>query len=426
MCNAVFKASKMKIKRTVLLLLIFLVPLVIIFSQCFNPDKKQDPRGKSYAGSISCKKCHQSVYNSYLRTAHYQASALSSAHNIHGSFAKNHNVFRFNDSLKVVMEKHKDGFYQVGYKNNKAFEAHRFDITFGGVKGESYLYWKDNRVYQLPMSYFNALNSWTNSPGYDSSNVDFSRTIGRRCFECHSSYIAELPQQTQSLNHIKELDKKTMILSIDCERCHGPSANHVNYQTKFPEEKNARYIKTYNALSRQQRLDMCAVCHSGNQASMLISTFAFKPGDTLAKFKEPEFYQANTNLTKLDVHGNQTQLLATSPCFIKSNMDCANCHNTHVNERANLVLYSQKCINCHKNSTHSFSKNQPALNALLQKNCIDCHMPAKPSNAIAVQIAGKKTAVPYLVRTHHITIYPAESKKILAYLKSAGKNSISN
>ncbi|RYE29454.1 MAG: hypothetical protein EOP42_14360 [Sphingobacteriaceae bacterium] len=365
-------------KRTILLLLVFLVPLVIIFSQCYNRNQQQeDPRGNLYAGSASCKKCHQDINSSYLHTAHYQASGLSSGHNIHGSFAKDSNIFRFNNLMKVVMEKRKDGFYQVGYQNNQELEAHRFDITFGGVKGESYLYWKGNQVYQLPMSYFNALHSWTNSPGYDSSSIDFKRVIGRRCFECHSSYIKELPQQTQSLQRIESLDKKSMVLSIDCERCHGPSANHVNYHTEFPDEKNARYIKSYNSLSRQQRLDMCAVCHSGNKGTYSKTTFDFKPGDKLADFKEAEFYHEDTNPSNLDVHGNQTQLLATSACFMKSKMDCATCHNTHVNERANLVMYSQKCIDCHKNSIHSFTKNAPGLDAMIKQNCIDCHMPGK-------------------------------------------------
>jgi hypothetical protein len=416
----------MKQKRILLLSAVFLIPLVFIFSQCFNSNKQVDARGKMYAGSASCIKCHKDIYSSYLHTAHFQTSQLSSSKNIHGSFAEGLNVFQFNNEMKVLMEKRKDGFYQVGYRNNEPVEAHRFDITFGAVKGETYLYWKGNQVYQLPMSYFNALHSWTNSPGYDSTYIDFGRVIGRRCFECHSSYIGELPQQTQSLKRVEELDKKTMILSIDCERCHGPSANHVNYHTDYPEEKNAHYIKTYNALSRQQRIDMCAVCHSGNKGTYLTTTFAFKPGDTLAKFKEAEFYHENTNPANLDVHGNQTQLLATSPCFMKSKMDCATCHNTHVNERANLVMYSQKCINCHKNSIHSFTKNAPGLNALIKQNCIDCHMPAKPSDAIAVQTSGKGSAVPYLVRTHHITIYPQESEKIMAFLKSKGKFSSQN
>ena len=415
----------MKGKRTILLVAVFLVPLVLIFSQCFNQEQQEDPRGQVYAGSASCKTCHRDIYDTYLQTAHLQTSRPASIHSIHGSFASNHNTFLFKNGLQVKMEKHGRELYQVAYQNNKVLDKQRFDITFGGVKAETYLYRKGNQFFQLPMSYFNALNSWTNSPGYSSNHVEFNRAIVKRCFECHSSYIEELPQQTQSLTNRKtEFDERTLIYGIDCERCHGPAANHVNFHTEFPEVKEARYVVKYDSISRKQKLNMCAVCHSGNKTDFLTSAFAFTPGKNLEDFKEPDFLPPDPHAAQLDVHGNQNQLLATSQCFIKSNMDCATCHNTHVNERANLVLYSQRCINCHKNSIHSFTKNALGLNAVIKQNCIDCHMPSKPSNVIVVQTSGKGTVIPYLVRTHHIAIYPTESKKILAFLKNNSKPNI--
>lgn len=97
----------MKGKRTVLLLLIFLVPLIIIFSQCFNRNEQQEgPRGNVYAGSASCLKCHQDIYSSYLKTAHFNTSRPASVQSIHGSFAANHNNFLFKNGLQVKMEKH--------------------------------------------------------------------------------------------------------------------------------------------------------------------------------------------------------------------------------------------------------------------------------------------------------------------------------
>jgi len=410
-------------KRTVLLVLIFLVPLVFIFSECFNQENHEDARGEMYAGSASCVKCHQDIYNTYLQTAHKNTSRPASIHSIHGSFASNENSFLFDNGLQVKMEKHGRELYQVACQNNKVLEKHRFDITFGGVKAETYLYWKGNQPFQLPISYFSALHSWTNSPGYAVNYINFNRPIVRRCFECHSSYIKELPQQTQSLTERNAgFDQHTLIYGIDCERCHGPAANHVNFHNEFPEVKKARYMVKYDSLTRTQKLNMCAVCHSGNKSNFLISAFTFTPEKKLEDFKEPEFMHSNPNAPQLDVHGNQNQLLASSKCFIKSNMDCATCHNTHVNERANLVLYSQRCINCHKNSIHGFTKDAPSLNAVLQKNCIDCHMPSKPSNVIVVQTSGKGTAIPYLVRTHHIAVYPDESKKILAFLNNNKPN----
>ena len=46
-------------------------------------------------------------------------------------------------------------------------------------------------------------------------------------------------------------------------------------------------------------------------------------------------------------------------------------------------------------------------------------MPKKPSNVISIAGAGGKKEVPYLVRTHHIAVYPEESKKILAFVNSS-------
>jgi hypothetical protein len=414
----------MKKKRNLFLIVIFIVPLVFIFSQCLTISKdKKDPRGDIFAGSSTCIKCHKDVYDNYLHTSHFSTTRLADIHSIGGSFKPHDNTFYFNKDLKVVMEQHADGLYQVTYLKGKQINTARFDITFGEVKAESYLYWNGNSIYQLPMSYFKSLKGWTNSPGFDSTYANYSRMIGRRCFECHSSYIKDLPAENQALGALKheEFDKNSLILGIDCERCHGPAANHVNYQTTFPEEKKARYIATYASLSRAQKINMCAVCHSGNKNHILKTTFVFKPGDDLADFVEAPPYEKHVDSANLDVHANQSQLLASSKCFVNSNMDCATCHDVHKNERGNLALFSQKCMNCHTTAKHNFCPMAPKLGAAIKNNCIDCHMPARSSNIITVETEGKGRSVPYFVRTHHIAIYNDASQKIIDYINKSNK-----
>src|SRR5258708_7368487 len=108
--------------------IVFLVPLIFILSQCFNKNKPVDPRGSIYAGSASCLKCHKNVYQNYLHAAHYLTSRLASAATIHGSFNPDSNTIFFNDSLKVAIEKRRDGLYQASYVHRKLIEKHRFDI----------------------------------------------------------------------------------------------------------------------------------------------------------------------------------------------------------------------------------------------------------------------------------------------------------
>jgi len=171
-------------------------------------------------------------------------------------------------------------------------------------------------------------------------------------------------------------------------------------------------------------MDMCATCHSGNAGHMLKSIFAFKPGNKLADFKEITFSHQVVDSAKLDVHGNQAQLLSSSKCFMYSKMDCATCHNVHKSEKQlNLAMYSQKCMSCHSTTTHNEYKLTPQLGGMIKNNCIDCHMPARSSHVIAVQTSRGGRAVPYLVRTHHIAVYTDASQKVLAYLKKSYKQS---
>jgi hypothetical protein len=397
----------MKGYRGVLLAILFLLPLIAFLSQCKLFDAPpQDPRGQLYAGSSACINCHKKTYNDYLHTSHFSATQAADENTVTGPFNNGANTFSFSKDVKVVMEKRGRDLYQAAYLKGKLAEAHRFDITIGGVKAQTYLYWKGNTLYQLPISYFKALHSWTNSPGYDSTFADFSRPVTVGCLECHSSYIkAAKPLGADSLKNA-EFDKKTFLTGIDCERCHGPAGDHVYYQASHPEEKQARYIITYASLTREQKINMCAVCHSGSKGVMLRSTFGFKPNDNLHDYKLEDVFQT-TNVESLDVHGDQSRLLASSKCFMMTKMDCATCHDLHKSNENALTSYSLKCMSCHTKVNHSFTKASAQLNAALKTNCIDCHMPSKPSALISVG-------------THYIAVYNDESEKIFSALKQAG------
>jgi len=255
-----------------------------------------------------------------LHTAHFSTSQHADEHSVNGSFYAGSNTFSFNSNVKVVMEKHNDGMYQVAYENGKIVNQQRFDISIGGVKTETYLYWKGNRLFQLPISYFKALYEWTNSPGYNSTSADYSRLITVGCLECHASFVQAKDQSADPHTNV-DFDKNTLIMGVDCERCHGPAGDHVYYQTTHPEDKTARHIITYAALTRAEKINMCTVCHSGSSGTTLRSTFEFKPNDNINDYKIEDMF-LTIDPSKLDVHANQRRLLMASKCFINSNMDC--------------------------------------------------------------------------------------------------------
>ncbi len=404
-------------KKLIAISVILTLLLAIVYF-IFNTDKVVDPRGSAYAGSASCAKCHSKLYNSYLHTAHYIATTPPGTNTIHGNFAKSLNVINLNAAEKIVMEKRGGQMFQTYYLNGKAIESHPFGVVLGGIKGESYLYWKGNELYQLPVSYYTKLDKWLMSPQY-MPGVNFGRVITSRCLECHASYIGDQPAEEQKFTIAEQFIKNTLVYSIDCERCHGPAAQHVEFQTENPGVKTAKFITSFRSLPRARRIDVCAACHSGNQSEMLRPTFRFEPGDTLARFKLPAF-EHTIDTAHLDVHGNQLQLLASSKCFINSQMDCTSCHDTHQNQRGNMALFTQKCLNCHSAINHNYCKMANSLNAqLIKSNCIQCHMPALPSKAIMAPTIDKVSSAEILVHTHRIAIYPQEVKKILAMVKGS-------
>ncbi|MNQ79241.1 hypothetical protein D3C85_941780 [compost metagenome] len=153
-------------------------------------------------------------------------------------------------------------------------------------------------------------------------------------------------------------------------------------------------------------MDACGVFHSGNALVSQKSVFGFQPGDNLDDYYAQDF--AGFGGADPDVHGNQTEMLKGSNCYRKSeSMTCQSCHNTHENIKGNLSIYSQRCISCHQSTKHS---NTTLAKGSLSTNCIDCHMPKTPSKLITFQQAGKDGLSAYMLRSHHIGIYPVNSK----------------
>lgn len=400
-------------KRKICILVLFSLS-IIIFNKCLNEQKQgNDFRGPDYAGSAKCITCHKQIYESYIKTAHNLSSRPAAKNTIKGSFATDSSTFYYRPELKVVMEQDDSGFYQVAYLNNVKRKTARFDIVTGsGRKGQSYLYWRDDNVYQLPVSYYIPEKSWVNSPNFPPHNVQFTRNIPIGCFECHSSYIKRTATKPIGDYLVDYFDKQKIIYGIDCERCHGPAAAHVDFHENNPLEKKARHIENIAGLARQEKLDMCAVCHSGARQT-ITSTFDFKPGAKLSAFLYPDTSSLNTS--EIDVHGKQYQLLTASKCFLKSStLTCTSCHNTHIEERNNMKTFSSRCINCHVTTNHSVVKMPDSLRAGIINNCIDCHMPARPSALITMQAQNQNRPIPALVRTHYIAIYPDETKKFIS------------
>ena len=394
-------------KRTVLALL-FLSGLTFYHQSCVRGVDYYEPNilathfnGEQFVGSKTCLECHLDVYKSHLQSAHFNTSAEANSTNIKGSFDPGSNRL---DLREVAFEMKKEGkaFYQsIELKNSEeVIPPKQFDIIIGsGIKGQSYLTWEGEKLFQLQTSYNPASDSWINSPGFP--QINFERPIRDGCLKCHVTFATNLDFS----GHGNKYNKAQMVYGVDCERCHRPSAKHVIFHRHNPDIKTARFMLKLDTLSRQKRLDICAQCHSGTRAGIIKgNSFSYLAGENLNEYSR-NFYTGQQN-DELDVHSNQYGLLTSSQCFKQSaELDCTTCHDPHKNQRGNILYFNQKCIDCHSGESTTCTTEAFAIKAM-GNNCTGCHMPVSPSRSMSLQLSGDSSETPVYIRSHHIGIYP--------------------
>ncbi len=346
-----------------------------------------------FLGTRACGECHQERHDSFIHAAHFNTSRPASVDTIGGSFRQGKNIMpTHNPEVYFEMIGQGDQCFQ-----RVSFYDWKFDIPFhivtgSGKLGQTYLYWNYDRLYQMNVSYLPVKDTWANSPGYVDSDAAYARQIGRRCLECHTTFI-------QPGKRINQFVPDTIIYGISCERCHGPGKQHVDYYHAHPQtidgdSGEAKFITTPSDLSRQQQIDVCGQCHSAVTPAKQ-GHFKFRPGDRLE-----DFYETPNSEAAGSVHtSNQVARMSASECFINSQMTCNDCHDPHQQEHGKLELFSQRCMKCHQADACGMHGQ---LGDTLKANCIDCHMPSGESNKLWMKTQSE-TVFPFL-RDHHIRV----------------------
>ena len=357
--------------------------------------------GKHFAGSQSCMECHADIFASHSRTSHYSSSAPADTASIKGSFKVGNNFYYLNDSTKIELVIEESSIYELvlNEASNTEMAKLKIDVVIGsGTKGQSYLTWKGNELYQVQASYFKPTDSWTNSPGMDTERIGQLRDVNSKCMECHTTFA----KSTALYGMGHEYDRSKIIFGIDCERCHGPSLQHVMAHRAEPFADSAKSMVLYDTLTREDRMDMCALCHSGVRSNIQ-PAFSFLVGNRLKEYSLPD---KSVPIENVDVHGNQDALLRASKCFKQTKaMDCTTCHNPHTNRRGDSSYFNSKCIECHQTNEIQCEEDKIAVKRV-NNNCIACHMPLTSSNSMFIGQKGDSIKTAVKVRTHHIKTYP--------------------
>jgi hypothetical protein len=363
-----------------------------------RPQRWPDPVNATNAvGDATCISCHRDKA-SFEATAHRLTTRYPTRETIAGSFRSGENVLRTqNPALHFRMDADSTGFYQtavVGTAPDTTSRTERIAYVAGsGRKGQSFLYWENDRLFQLPVSYWTSLHKWINSPGpaYIEGRANFERAVAPRCFECHATWIDWVPD----LAVVNRYRPGSAILGITCERCHAAGQEHVMHERSALRIVRGAAIVNPARLTRERQMEACAQCHGG-LGEPRVPSFQYVAGKRLGDYL---YLPPQASVATVDVHGNQVALLERSRCYSSSQMTCLTCHDVHRQQR-NLVELSGRCLTCHQEqSCGLFATRGHALAG----RCVDCHMPLQKSNLIVSSLEGKKEQVQ--VRTHWIRVY---------------------
>lgn len=368
-----------------------------------------------YAGDRSCQPCHAALSLSYLHTAHHLTSQLPGPASVLGPTGEESNLLKIADPAPAIgdpgvsykMEKQGSGYFVTaltGFEGQMQQRREQIGIVIGGgVRGQSYLYWKGDQLFELPISYWTEGHRWINSPGYRNGPPNFDRPAFPRCLECHVGYLQALSAEPTSNRY----DPRTLTPGISCEVCHGPGAEHVAaHLGGDPQAVRRSGEKILNPahLPRDRQVDLCSLCHNGAAQRQLAPAFSYVPGTPLNRYLAES--DAAEDLHP-DVHANQVGLLKRSRCYLSSpDMTCSTCHEVHSPERT-PASYSPRCLTCHRVESCGMAKH---MGPSIARDCVDCHMPVQQTDAIVSQTGDK--VIRTTMRTHWIKVYPASAGAI--------------
>jgi Flp pilus assembly protein TadD len=197
-------------------------------------------------------------------------------------------------------------------------------------------------------------------------------TFNTSCFSCHVSQLSKNYDLKSDSYHTAWAEP-----GINCETCHGPSAEHARLFRELPTNQPApadlKLIVT-KKLSIEQRNAMCAPCH----AKMSPVTMNFAPGERyfdhfdLVAFENADFYPDGRDLGENYTY-TQWRL---NPCAKSGKLDCLHCHTSSGRYRfKDAARANDACLPCHEERV----KNAPAHThheaGTPGNQCISCHMP---------------------------------------------------
>jgi photosynthetic reaction center cytochrome c subunit len=296
--------------------------------------------------------CHRAEVEGYATSA--------MAHSLREAGQEPEGIVNANGS-KITMYSSPSGYFQRWENAGDKTEYHVDYVIGSGNHASGYLVDLGGHLFQSPVAYYKARQSYDLAPGYEKQpDPDFTRPIREECVLCHSGTALHV---AGTLNEYRSPIFPPKEESITCERCHGPAEKHL-------ADPRAGTIVNPSKLEPAARDSVCEQCHLFGVARVP------NPGKQISDFMPGQraedvfttYHNANpAGDFKVISHVEQ---LALSACVRNSagRMWCGTCHNPHSKPAQPVQFYRSVCLSCH---VADFPASHPAKNS----DCVGCHMP---------------------------------------------------
>ena len=366
--------------------LLTLLAIISLFAtSCVQKDKNQVTED-GYSGSESCIQCHERFYELWAPSWHGKAMQP-----VNAGFVEE---YQLPESEKINLE---GKTYQMIYedsslvmleqRDNELLKKFIVEYSLGGKNVFTFLTpLEKGKLQTIPLAYDVNRQKWFNYP--ESAVRHFGDTgeqdealpwrdrmyaFNTACYNCHVSQV--------SSNYNLETDSYHTTWKesgINCETCHGPSAEHVRVcleaEEKGEEPEDLKIIVT-STFSPEEHNSSCAVCHAKGSAitKNYVPPEPYYDHFNLSTLEDPDFYPDGRDLGE-----NYTMTgWEMNPCTAESDLHCVTCHTSSGRNRF-AENPNGACTSCHQGKTggglvaHTMHKADSEGSL-----CVNCHVPTR-------------------------------------------------
>ena len=348
-----------------------------------------------YVRAEVCRDCHRQVYDTYKQTPMGRSFYRSDSSDVIEDWDTDNRYYHEPSNRHYEMSRRGDSFFIARYQLDKqgrhvnSIEKQVTHVMGSGEMVRIYMHQDpDGRIFELPVAWYAQEKRWGMPPGYDQpTHYGFTRTVNHKCMFCHNGYPAV--ESGADRNRWGDNIRFTgwIPMGIDCQRCHGPGARHVEAaRAGDPAALRGSIVNPAN-LSTEGRFEVCMQCHMETTLFFLPESYrrfdrpiySYRPGEPLTDYIIHFDHPPGTGYDDKFNIGSSAYRLRKSVCFQKSGeaLICTTCHNPHDRPRleGRTAHYRSRCFTCHSDAAataHTMTKA-----AFMQADCVDCHMPRR-------------------------------------------------